>query len=522
MKYLELLSSEEKQFICTSIPHGDVIKYFKKNPKEFSKIRPGFRPAAVTPKDATKLLVNNINRDFISSFIEKTIERWLLQIQDAYESHLNKVKSETVAIIHTLSQSYFSENVTVYFKLTDRNYTYEQISLISYLVYDYKTTKQQIEDLNESVRERKTAIHDVESVAKKEELGTKKLQQALEELEVLRSLEFEIKGLSSDLQRYKEKTITIENQRKQQNERVDQLLLQINEITKEKEALESVIDLRFENERKRKLNSCAREYSLLRPNDMEEFRQNLSYIFEDLGIGGSVPGITLLNKYLAKILFCGIPIIISEQSGLTLAKCVANALIGTQEVSLLIYNPDVTEEDIFDFLSESKRVVMLDNFIGNYNETLLLPIIKMYGDKIIFVTIPYDRTLSYISSEFLKYCSYINVSHFDRLVGQVEINQDSLTVTEEVYSIESPNKFGRHLKVLNKILEELSLNYLSTSVSLHGVSNDDDISAELIYSILPYCINVYNKHPMRLSETLQNYIGRCPHKELIGEWFLNE
>lgn len=148
MKYLELLSLEETQFICASIPHVDVIKYFKKNPKEFSKIRPGFRPAAVTPKDATRLLTNNINRDFISSFVEKTIEMWLSQIQTAYEGYLDKGKSETVAIVHTLSQSYFSDNVTAYFKLTDKDYKDEQISLISDLVYDYKTTKQQIEDLN--------------------------------------------------------------------------------------------------------------------------------------------------------------------------------------------------------------------------------------------------------------------------------------------------------------------------------------------------------------------------------------
>lgn len=526
MKHLELLSLEETQFICASIPHGDVIKYFKKNPKEFSKIRPGFRPAAVTQKDATRLLINNINRDFISSFVEKTIEIWLSQIQTSYESYLDEGKSETTAIVHTLSQSYFSDNVTAYFKLTDKDYKDEHISLISDLVYDYKTTKQQIEELNESVRELKVAIHDVESEAKKERLGNKKLQtklqQALEELESLRNLKVEIEGLSSDLQRYKEKAITLEKQRKQQNERIDQLLLQISEITKEKEALESDIVLHIENERKRKFNSCVREYSLLRPNDMGEFQENLSYIFEDLGIGGSVPGIALLNKYLANILFCGIPIITSEQSGMTLAKCVANALIGTQDVSLLRCAPDITEEDIFDFLLESKRVVLLENFIGNYNETLLVPILKMYGDKIIFITVSYDRTLNYISSEFLKYCSYINVNHFNQLIGQAEINEDPLVVIEEPYSIDFSNKPNRHLRILKKILEELSLEYFSTNIDLHGVSNDDDISAELIYSILPYCNNVCNKNPMRLSETLQKYMGRCPHEDLIGEWFINE
>ena len=85
-----------------------------------------------------------------------------------------------------------------------------------------------------------------------------------------------------------------------------------------------------------------------------------------------------------------------------------------------------------------------------------------------------------------------------------------------------PNKHHRYLRILNKILVELSLEYLSTNIGFHNVLNEDDISAELIYSILPYCKSVCNKNPMQLSETLQKYIGRCPHKDLIGEWFINE
>ncbi len=526
MKYLDLLSSEEIEFICASIPHSDVIKYFKMNPKEFSKILPGFRPASLTPKNATKLLANNLSRDFISSFVEKIIKMWLLQIQNAYENYLDNGKSETAAIVHTLSQSYFADNVGTYFKLVDKDYTGEQISLISDLVYDYKTTKQQIENLSGQVKELQNSIQDMESVNRKKDSDTRKLQnrlqQTLEELEDLRKTKVKIHDLASDLEEFKGKSIFFEKQIKQQKEYINQLLSQINEITKEKETLESDLILRIENERKNKLNTSIREFSLLRPIDMREFQENLSYVFEDLGIDGSIPGGALLKSYLAKILFCGVPIITSEQSGLNLAKCVANALIGSQEVSLLRYNSAISAEDIFGFLSESKRVVLLDNFIGNYNETLLLPIFKMFGDKIIFVTTSYDRTLNYISSEFFKYCSYINVSYYNQLLGQVEINEDPLTATEEIYSLKTSHKQSRHLKILNKILAELCLEHLSTSVGRHGVSSDDDISAELIYNILPFCMCVCNKQPMRLSETLQKYIGRCPYNELIGEWFANE
>lgn len=526
MKYLDHLTSGEIQLVCTSIPHAEIIKYFKKNPKEFSKIRPGFRPAAVTPKDAIRILVNNINCDFISSFVEKIVEMWLIQIQEAYENYVNQQKNETSALVHTLSQSFFSENVTAYFKLSDHDYSREQIALISDLVCDYKATKQQIEDLNEVVQKLETVVRDMESLSKKKNSEIKnlqnKLRQTLEELENLRKLENELQVLSLDINIYKEKAKTLENQKEQQRQRIEQLSLQINQIAREKEALESEIVQRIEIERKTKMISKEREFYLLRPSDLTEFQDNLSYVFEDLGMLGSVPGVSLLKKHLTNILFCGVPIIINEQSGITLAKCVANALIGTQEISLFRYNQNVTQEDIFDFLSKSKRVVLLENFIGNYNETLLLPVLRMYGDKIVFLTTSYERSLNYISSEFLNYCSYINLGHFNQLTNQVKINEDPLTVTEEKYFLETPNKQGRHLKVLNRILTELSLEYLLTSIQLHGVLSDDDISAELIYSILPYCIYVCQKQPMCLSESLQKFASRCTYKELIGDWFVNE
>ena len=167
-----------------------------------------------------------------------------------------------------------------------------------------------------------------------------------------------------------------------------------------------------------------------------------------------------------------------------------------------------------------KEYVVILDFIGNYNETLLLPILRMYGDRIIFITAPYDRTLNYISAEFLKYCSYINVSHFSQFLIPIEIKEDPLTVNEEPYRLEIPNKQGRYLRILNKILLELSLEHFVTSVRIHDISDDDALSAELIYSILPFCTYVCNKQPMRLSETLQKYIDRCPYIELIGEWFI--
>ena len=42
-----LLSEEEYKKMCSVIPHNIIVGYFQKNPKEFSKIRPGFRASAL-------------------------------------------------------------------------------------------------------------------------------------------------------------------------------------------------------------------------------------------------------------------------------------------------------------------------------------------------------------------------------------------------------------------------------------------------------------------------------------------
>ena len=43
MKYIMDLTNEDIKYICTVIPCQETAAYFKKYPKEFTKIRPGFR-----------------------------------------------------------------------------------------------------------------------------------------------------------------------------------------------------------------------------------------------------------------------------------------------------------------------------------------------------------------------------------------------------------------------------------------------------------------------------------------------
>lgn len=526
MSYLELLSEKEINNICSAMPHAFIITYFQKNPMEFSKIRPGFRPAKVSKKDAVKILTANSRKDFISSFLEKTINKWINEIQKSFEDCIGGGEDETSALVHTLSQSYFSDNITAYFKLTDKNCTDEQIKLISYLIRDYKDTTSQIKNLKDCVVKQKNTILDLEDTIIKNFSEIEKIQgeiqQTKEKLKQLDSFKSEYQNVLLELDNYKSKVVLLEKNQEDQREQIKVLSSQLETFIEEKNQLEKSILL--EHEAKRKMDLCTKErlFSLMHPRDLEEFEEYLGYNFESLGITNDLPGVFLLKKHLTRILFCGIPMVVNRQAGINIAKCVSNALIGTQEISLLIYSPDISQKDIMDFISDSKRVILLDNFLGNYNETLLLPIIQMYGDRIIFLTISYERTLNYVSSEFMRYCTYINVNHLEQLMIQSKVDEKPSTIMEEEYVLDINGKESRYLKILNKILDELSLDCFKAIVKVHRVLNDDDIFAELIFNIIPYCLNVCSINPLSFSGKLQRYIDKSPYKTIIGDWFFNE
>ena len=157
MNKFTILSDEEFSRICAAIPHGIIVGYFKKNPKEFAKIRPGFRASAIKTDDAVKLMVKCRQNGFISSFVERIVKDWLVEISDAIAEYQKDGETEISANIRALSQSYFADNNSAYFKLTETEFSDNDISLIQSivaLVKDYETKLHEIEDkLNKSFQE---------------------------------------------------------------------------------------------------------------------------------------------------------------------------------------------------------------------------------------------------------------------------------------------------------------------------------------------------------------------------------
>lgn len=118
MNYIELLNKEEKVTLCEIITGKEFKELFRKNEREFSKIQKGFRSKSLTDQYALFIATINLDSPFIITFINTIVEHWLSEIQENIEKLENENYSHSAALATTMLDSYFANNIELYFKLT--------------------------------------------------------------------------------------------------------------------------------------------------------------------------------------------------------------------------------------------------------------------------------------------------------------------------------------------------------------------------------------------------------------------
>lgn len=109
MNYLIDLTKEEIKYVCTVIPFKEASAYFKRYPKEFTKLRPGFRTKSLNEDSVIRTLYDFRNRDFIASFLIKNIDRWIKEIDGELAKALENGLDQEAACIDVLSRSFSPE-----------------------------------------------------------------------------------------------------------------------------------------------------------------------------------------------------------------------------------------------------------------------------------------------------------------------------------------------------------------------------------------------------------------------------
>ena len=121
MNYIEHITPDEKNTLCEIITGRDFKELFKQNEKEFAKIQKGFRAKTLNDKFALTIAIKNIDKPFISSFVNLMVDTWLKEIQNHIENLEKGCSTHDDALADTLLDSYFSNDVDLYLKLSGKS-----------------------------------------------------------------------------------------------------------------------------------------------------------------------------------------------------------------------------------------------------------------------------------------------------------------------------------------------------------------------------------------------------------------
>lgn len=518
-----MLTKEELEYICNVIPYREIVLYFKTFPKEFSKIQPGFRPTKIKEKQARSLLKRNLNRPFIENFIEITLKMWMDQIDKCVSKYIEDGQSKDMAILRTLPSSFFAKNTGLYFKLANENKPEEYIALMNMSVHYSKELLSDKEKLKQKERELargySTQNKRLKNLKEKLKKNTERLNEKYRDIAQYKA---KLKEITESSQKDKDLIVYLENEK-------DNLLNEVNRLNSEIETLSHNSIIHNEKGEIEPKELCISDeetqiplFRPKQPSNMDEFKEYLGYNFTNIGVPANETCSELLISYICKVAFRGIPIIVNHAVGINIMKCISNALLDTQTIKKLNYKNNITIDEIDEFLSTSNRIVCLDNFLGNYNETELIPLVDQHSDKIIFLTIAYDRTLYYISKEFFRYCFYLNANRVGSLSIKGHLTEDPAYQDEEYYQLISESKDNRFRKTLRRILNDLKYPESIIEHKCRLVASDQDLCEILVFDILPYYEDVLGHKPINASQQLQKYIERNlihPHGRLIKRWF---
>lgn len=203
MNYLTDLTKEEIKYICTVIPFKEISAYFRKYPKEFTKLKPGFRVKSLNEDTVMRTLYDFRNRDFIASFLIKHINRWIEEIDEELAKALENGLDQEAAYIDVLSRSFFSGNVELFFKIKGEEKSEDYLKVMGSAVF-YQSSQQKTDE-QELVSLKKRQL---EFTAIQEELENRIFDEE-KKADKLRRKEAELKGELKDkteqLEREKEK-----------------------------------------------------------------------------------------------------------------------------------------------------------------------------------------------------------------------------------------------------------------------------------------------------------------------------
>lgn len=141
MNYIGLLTKEEITILCKIITGKEFREIFKKNEREFSKIQKGFRAKSLTEQHALSIAISNADKPFVAMWINTMVDNWLKEIRENIAKLEGEGLSHGAALATTMLDSFFANNVELYFKLAGNSLDQDARSWLYERMEDIKSER---------------------------------------------------------------------------------------------------------------------------------------------------------------------------------------------------------------------------------------------------------------------------------------------------------------------------------------------------------------------------------------------
>lgn len=239
MANIDNLTTTEKKDLCNLIGGNNFMRFFKDNPNEYQKIKPGFRVKSLKSEEPLALGLRYVEKPVVNRFIEWFTSCGLEEIKQRQEDFLKKEDNKGLADFMVLKDSLFSQNIPLYFKLSKRDESEGYIQLLSYLVENAVKEDKEKEEadsscnlLTKQVSELKKKLEDSKNLYTAEKQNHEKLLAADKDLqnkleEKLQNAEKAKLEILNDLEKERKLTVsqrkTIESLKEERQEVVEEL-----------------------------------------------------------------------------------------------------------------------------------------------------------------------------------------------------------------------------------------------------------------------------------------------------------
>lgn len=190
MANIDNLTTTEKKDLCNLIGGNNFMRFFKDNPNEYQKIKPGFRVKSLKSEEALALGLRYVEKPVVNRFIEWFTSCGLEEIKQRQEDFLKKEDNKGLADFMVLKDSLFRQNIPLYFKLSKRDESEGYVQLLSYLVENAvkEDKEKEVADsscglLTKQVNELKKKLEESENLYTAEKQNHEKLLAADKDLQ---------------------------------------------------------------------------------------------------------------------------------------------------------------------------------------------------------------------------------------------------------------------------------------------------------------------------------------------------